>query len=297
MFTSGLGRNKGIKLDNYISKCDMLGCVNAIPDIVHASFERRFREVYYFDNSTRGMEGGMVIQQTLEGEGFYEDECGKIVVGPGKAMLFCHGEASSYGIASASVPYEFLWVSITGSALREIFEQVRRDFGSVLPMNRRGEAGRMMQWLANEFHTGKNRNRLQLAEVAFRLLMAVYREQMAEQSSADPVAAGRNILENQFRSPKNLKEWADEIGVSREHFSREFHARYGIGPAEFVRNLRLEHAQVLLATTSMGIPDIAAASGFSSIQTFHRAFRTKFRCAPGETRAPQAANSRVRKAG
>jgi AraC-like DNA-binding protein len=258
--------------------------MNAIPDIIHAAFERRFQEPYFYDNSTRAMEEGMVIQQTLAGAGFFKDQNGKRLVERGQAMLFCHGEASSYGIASDSVPYEFRWVAITGSAIRQIFQQVRREFGSVLVMDCRGEAGKLLQWLEKQFQAPQNRNRLQFAEVAFRLLLAVYREQMLEQSNADPVAAGRYILENQFRSPRNLKEWADEIGVSREHFSREFHARYGIGPAEFIRNLRLEHAQFLLATTAMAIPEIAAASGFSSIQTFHRAFRAKFQCSPGRKR-------------
>ena len=92
------------------------------------------------------------------------------------------------------------------------------------------------------------------------------------------------MLETQFRSPRNLKEWADDIGISREHFTREFHKRYEETPATFLRRLRLDHARILLRNPSLTLPDVAKASGFASAHTFYRAYKLYFGEAAGQHR-------------
>jgi len=98
------------------------------------------------------------------------------------------------------------------------------------------------------------------------------------------MAYGHHLLSNHFRSPRNLKEWCQQIGISREHFSRAFKERYGVSPAAFLRQLRLTHANQLLQSHHLSIHDVAAASGFASPQTFHRAFTQFYGSPPGGKR-------------
>ncbi len=248
------------------------------PTIRFAERETYVRSSYFFDNATRRKEGGLILQRTVSGSAFYEDACGRLAVRRDQAMLFAHGEESRYGIGPPEErPYvaEFLHL-VPLAGVDVLFARIRRDFGSVVRMAARGEAARMARDTVDEFASGRAPGRLDLAERAYRLLLAVYREQMADSRGHDPVAYGRHLLEERFRSPLNLKEWAEEIGLSREHFSRSFRARYGENPADYLRRLRLGHARGLLHSSSLAVEDVAALSGFSSAQTFRRAYRRHF---------------------
>ena len=51
-------------------------------------------------------------------------------------------------------------------------------------------------------------------------------------------------------------------------------------PGQKLREMRLNHANSLLAETDMSITDIAVASGFSSANAFRIAYRKAFGVAP-----------------
>lgn len=254
---------------------------DAFPVIHYAAIERRYRENYAWDNSTRIHEHGMVIQHTLSGCGYYEDAGGRVLAPKGHAMLFHHGEKSRYGLVESDEPYVFRWLSMTGGAAESLFAAIRVEYGSVVLMSDQGETGTLLRHVQDEFTSGIKRDRLQLAEIALRLLLAIYREQLDARGRADPVARGRQLMESQFRAPRNLKDWTVELGISREHFTREFRSRYGVSPARFLRQLRLEHARLLLTTTLLNLAGVAESSGFASVQTFHRAYRKAYGHPPG----------------
>jgi len=185
-------------------------------------------------------------------------------------MLFIHGEDSSYGAASEHYQLKFVSMSYTRS-ICDLFNNIRREFGSVVQMKHGGQAECLMSSLMEAFI--KREDPLLQAEDIYRLLIAVYREQLSQHQGDNPVAYGRFLLETQYRSPRNMSEWAEEIGITREHFSREFHSRYGESPAVFLRRLRLNHAQILIKTSPYSMSRIAMLSGFSNVQSLRRACR------------------------
>jgi AraC-like DNA-binding protein len=250
----------------------------SLPDIRIVQREQQKGKSYFWHNAGRQPEQAIVLQQTLRGSAFYEDTTGKHRVKPGQAMLFRYAEESCYGLdEDCDLPYELCWAYLMGTeGLLELVSEIRREFGSVVLMRLDGEASVLLRRLHQEFITGHPPNRFYSAECAYHLMIALYREQMEDTRGTDPISYGRHLLESQFRSPFNIKELADRTGISREHFTREFHQRYGETPACCLRRLRLEHADILLKNQTLQLNDVAAASGFSSAQTFHRAYKTYF---------------------
>jgi len=153
----------------------------------------------------------------------------------------------------------------------DLFNNIRREFGSVVQMKMGGQAECLMNSLMEAFI--KREDPLLQAEDLYRLLIAIYREQLGQHQGDNPVAYGRYLLETQYRSPRNMSEWAEEIGITREHFSREFHSRYGESPTVFLRRRRLNHAQILMKTSPYSMSKIAMLSGFSNVQSLRRACR------------------------
>lgn len=258
------------------------------PDIRLVRREIHTTRAYQWDNRTRPPDQGLVIQRTLSGSCGFTCGNSSTEVHPGQAMLFRHGEDSHYGLTpDSSLPYATEYIVMDPQAgVSELFEGLRSQYGPVLRMETGGDAHRLLLQLLSEFETGRPSDRITHAECIYRLLLSLHREQGRDTRRSDPVAYGRHLLETRCREHKNLKEWCTEIGISREHFSREFNARYGESPAAFLRRLRLEHARSLLnLSTHMPLEDIAALSGFASVQTFHRAYKRHYGTPAAKARA------------
>lgn len=240
---------------------------------------------YAFNNRERPGTFALVIQRTVAGTAFFKDSAGRRLVGPGQAMLFTHTEESEYGYPpEATEPYRLRFVAFSPAGVRELFDRIRTDFGATVRMPEDSEATIIFEELMERFRKHQFRDRLQEAELIYRLLIAIYREQVQGTRMTDPIEFGYHYLGNQFRSPLNLKNVAERCGISREHFIREFTRRYRESPGVMLRRLRLEHARTLLASTELSVQDVALACGFTSSNTFCRAYRTKFKKSPGSKR-------------
>ncbi|MFZ9682174.1 MAG: helix-turn-helix domain-containing protein [Cephaloticoccus sp.] len=250
-----------------------------------AADEERRSPQYHFDNLGREAPASLVIQRTLAGAAFFADAAGRRLVPAGHAMLFTHAEATSYGYPpEATEPYRLRFASFSPGDLAPLFNRLRRDFGAVVRMPDNAEATALFDEIVRRYHQRHFRDRLEQSELLHRLLLALYRDQVQETRRTDPVEFGHHYLQNHFRSPINLKGVAAKCGVSREHFIRQFTGRYREPPGLMLRRLRLEHACAMLLSTQLSVQDVALASGFTSSNTFCRAYRTRFGQSPGARR-------------
>ena len=240
---------------------------------------------YRFDNTHREGQNALVIQRTLGGAAYFCDVRGTQPVPPGHAMLFSHEEPTGYGYPpDATEPYRLRFLAFSGPGSQALFARLRADFGSVVRMPDESEATALFDEAIERFRKRQFRDRLHESELIYRLLIALYREQVQDTRTSDPIEFGHHYVRNHFRSPVNLKGVAQKCGVSREHFIREFSGRYNESPGVMLRRLRLEHARAMLSATQLSVQDIALASGVTSSTTFCRAYRTRFGKSPGSAR-------------
>jgi AraC family transcriptional regulator, dual regulator of chb operon len=97
-----------------------------------------------------------------------------------------------------------------------------------------------------------------------------------------------------MRNEENLREGLPRLlqlaSVSHGHLARSMSEHFGCRPVEFVNQVRLSHAAMLLATTAESIGRVAERSGFSSQSYFDRLFRAHH----GQT--PRAYREQARRA-
>jgi AraC family transcriptional regulator len=80
-------------------------------------------------------------------------------------------------------------------------------------------------------------------------------------------------LETHFKQPLNLKDVAEKAFLSPYHFHRIFKAVTRETLADYLRRLKLEYAAQQLFYNEQSITEIALTLGFSSSQSFAKAFR------------------------
>lgn len=77
---------------------------------------------------------------------------------------------------------------------------------------------------------------------------------------------------------------AERANLSPRHLTRKFRTTFGITPADFVEELRLDEARWLLVNAEDRIEKVAVEVGYANDDTFRRAFERRFGVAPAEYR-------------
>ena len=92
-------------------------------------------------------------------------------------------------------------------------------------------------------------------------------------------------IEAHLDEPISIDALAALATMSQRTFARHFLGATGTSPMAWVLMIRLRRAQRLLETTTVGLPDVAKMSGFSSVQTMRHHFRRELRTSPSRYRA------------
>ncbi|WP_374571289.1 helix-turn-helix transcriptional regulator [Phenylobacterium sp.] len=105
------------------------------------------------------------------------------------------------------------------------------------------------------------------------------------------VHAARQILEETFARPLTIRALGLRVGINRTKLFYGFKQLYGMGVAEFLNDLRMEHGLRLLQDTDMPISDIAAELGYEHQCNFSTRFRARHGCSPSAFRARRLASA------
>jgi transcriptional regulator GlxA family with amidase domain len=81
-----------------------------------------------------------------------------------------------------------------------------------------------------------------------------------------------------------LEKLAERANLSPRHFARKFKSTFGVTPADFVEELRLDEARWVLVNGSESISQLADVVGYTNDDTFRRAFERRFGIPPAEYR-------------
>lgn len=83
----------------------------------------------------------------------------------------------------------------------------------------------------------------------------------------------RDHADRHYAEPLDLASLAAVAGLSKFHFHRVFRATYGVSPAAYLSQRRVERAQDLLRATNLTVTEVCFAVGFSSLGSFSSRFR------------------------
>ncbi len=247
---------------------------------------------YAFDGRRRGERRFAVLQYTMSGEGRLTWEGTEHRLLPGELMVVGIPHDHRYEFAGG-VPWKFLYVCLTGSeAMRAVdavlTEQpvIHLDSSSRL-LDLMWQAVRLAQEIvgasgSRQVDTDRDDPTFRVSALAYSISMALLETaqiRRAQPHEVETVRSAQRLMRAWMTRKVSVADIADEIGLSRSHFTRVFTATTGIAPRAFLEQIRVERAVDLLYTTSAPIKQIAVECGFADPGYFAKAFA---RCT-GET--------------
>ncbi len=80
----------------------------------------------------------------------------------------------------------------------------------------------------------------------------------------------------------DINTFAEELNLSKSSLYRKIKTITGLSPIEFIRNIKLKHASVMLKNNTTSISEVAYAVGFSDPKYFSSCFKAEFNITPSE---------------
>jgi len=93
-----------------------------------------------------------------------------------------------------------------------------------------------------------------------------------------------SIVNSHYLSPLHVPDFAKLCAMSLSSFKRYFQKIYGVPPAKWLTQQRLEYARSLLVRSDLSVTEICEASGYRDVSSFVRAFRRYFGHTPTAVR-------------
>ena len=146
---------------------------------------------------------------------------------------------------------------------------------------------RLMQEISREYHKKTIGYQLAIKSKLNELMLLILRE-MPKIERKIPSSKSRHIyyfiLKNYDDPDLDLEKVANALNFNKYYFSHLFKKYMGYTFHSYLTYIRVNYAKRFLIETKMPIIDVAFRTGFNSLQTFNRVFKSLTGYAPGNYR-------------
>ncbi|QDH23074.1 helix-turn-helix transcriptional regulator [Saccharibacillus brassicae] len=119
----------------------------------------------------------------------------------------------------------------------------------------------------------------------FKDLSALRKDHSSDQTHSILVDTIKDMIENRYPDPDlSLPYIASKLGMSTTHISKIFREREQTPINEYINDIRLHHARLLLENFGLTVNEIMARVGFGNQSYFFKLFKKKYGATPKEYR-------------
>lgn len=243
------------------------------------------------------------INYVVSGEGYYLFENQKYILHPGDVFVisskYYHMCFSTANLKLKVLVFkaDLVWNgnSLDYLYLKPFFEQgdqIAPFLPAHLPISR--TAAGLIQNLHQEWTQKHPGYQLLIKADLLRLLGLIYRH-YEEIESFDPhgihswknyhsIVRAVDYINTHYQEHLSLKEMAELVYLSEQHFSSLFNKVMGIPFSKYVLEKRIHQACILLKTTDKPVTQVATDVGFDSLSYFNRVFKRDKKLSPSQYR-------------
>ncbi len=258
--------------------CMLIGC----------GYEMQTNHEYVWNGLKRGPKEMVIWQYTLSGRGGLRVGSEDFPLLPGQALLVKVPEDHCYYLPPDSPSWEFIHATFNGREAIRLLDNLRAKTG---PVCRFDSGSATIRCFLEMFHLA-NKKRIstpwQNSRLAYELVMAMSEDQLGREGNLfqhpDFITQAINFCIGNMHRQIGVADMAEQSGLSRFHFSREFKKHTGIAPAAYLQELRLKKAIRMLQSERKTIKEIAYACGYDDCSYFCRIFHRAYGIAPGNYR-------------
>ena len=241
------------------------------------------------------------INYITEGEGFYENDSGRIKVRPGSLMITKPGDWHRYRPKKKSGWVEH-YVGFRGVFADQIFKQPWFASGkTVIDIGNREEFidtyFKIFEYVLEE-KPGFQQVAAGMIMKLFGYMISTHKQRDFSGKRVEQVIQNAcfTIREN-VEQEIDFRHFAEQNHIGYSYFRKMFKKYTGVPPVQYHLDLKILRAKEMLLSTDKIIKEISYDLGFQSIYYFSRVFKKKLGVSPSEIRKtlsnPANGNQRI----
>lgn len=215
----------------------------------------------------------------------------------GKMLLITEGREyflnkDEMGVMDLNAPHiytscgdaEFMWFCFNGNCSEAIVKKIC-SYKHVYSPNQVNQTRQYLMKIIDGFST-----QMPLPpEIVSGYVHVILSDLLSQQrydSSQQPLAIEQaiNFIETHYAEQITIKEIADQVHLNSSYLSQKFKLITGVSPKQYLINIRLSTAKILLTETNWSIREIAEQTGFLTDNYFSWYFHQHLGLTPGEYR-------------
>jgi AraC family transcriptional regulator, arabinose operon regulatory protein len=250
--------------------------------------ERQDSADYHHEGRFRSAERQCLFKYTLSGRGVFRDAAGEhaLPAGTGFVCKVADPATAYYYPPEATEPWEFVYLTFQGPASHTLVEELLDRYGPIYPLPPAVPPVALLLDYARHDGQTLTRSADETARIVLDLLAGLLQAKApsSDEATGTLSARARRVARDHLGKPFSVNQWADLLGVTREHLTRSFIRQTGQTPSRYLRGEKMHQACRLLKQTAQPIGEVARAVGYDDPASFARAFKREMRMSPGQFR-------------
>lgn len=227
-----------------------------------------------------------LFQFTLKGQAEFTIGGETRLVGPGEGFLCnTHQADLHYGYPlGADSDYEFVYWCFHGAD--EMLAELLQWQGPIFTLSTDAVSLTTIQQFAVKQNITRRKSIAfnESTRMALYLINDLVQSLVVTSRKHTLVSRCRELIDQDPLTRHTVEELAHRLGVTRVYLTRLFRAETGLSPKKYIDKVRMDHAALLLKTTTQSIRELSERLGYDNPGHFIRNFKKIRGLTPGEYR-------------
>jgi AraC-like DNA-binding protein len=199
----------------------------------------------------------------------------------GQAFLISKDQLHSFTISN---DYEHYWIGFDGEDVEKTFEifHIKSDAHQLFSLTHFDFAKSLLSAVAQTLNDNNAEygDSLVISVLTSMLPLLKSVKQSKFPGQTNYAENAQMFINSNYVHPIKMTDIANELHISEKYMYRLFMNRFNLSPQQFLLKTRMEVAKNLLEENNMSVKEIAFTVGYSSIQTFSKAFTNYYGVCP-----------------
>ena len=204
-----------------------------------------------------------------------------VLAAAGPVVLFDCRQPYKY---TASDGLEFIWPLFNGLNIRVFYRRILQAHGGpqCFASDAATQLAQTLRTLLDGCAAGERPNEAACSQLLHRVLcLLLLGEGERISDGSDRIAQSIRFMNQRLCEPISVQDVAAAVNLSPSHFSRQFKARTGYSPYEYIVLRRIDKAKYLLTSTKQSVGEIAYVTDYNSEENFSHSFLKHVGISPG----------------
>lgn len=223
-----------------------------------------------------------LFEYVVSGKGYVETDGIRRIVSAGDCIIHKKGEKVSYG-ADKTEPYIKLWFSVYGSYVDNLYAGFA-EYAEKKVIVRKTSVYPVFEKVISCLGEGSADTAFMAHSILDIMLSVCGGTPLSKDVNLSGAKQIKMYIDTFIQQKVDFALMARHLGMTEREAVREFEREYGITPAKYLQEARLEAARELLERTNKSVSYIAHRMNFCAQSYFSTAFRNRYGLYPSEYR-------------